>query len=152
MISSTWHFGKRHFGMDILSRRLFSTRTFHQKNILAWVFVGTMDVSVRGRYRTGTFRNKDILGTWTFWNRGTRVEMTVPKCLYCFSWCQNIPMLKCSQTKCPCAKKSRQWNVCAEMTLAKMSGAKIIPSLYFSSFDVSIFFTLALVTPFSLWI
>ena len=38
--------------------------------------------------------------------------------------CRNIPMLKCSR-----AEKSPWWNVCAEMSLAKMSGAEISPRL-----------------------
>ena len=45
----------------ISSWRLFGKRTFHHKNISAWVFFGAMDVSVRGRYGTGTFWHPGII-------------------------------------------------------------------------------------------
>ena len=105
-----------HFGTDIPSRGLFGTRIFRHKNISAWVFFGTMDVSAWGHYNTGTFRHNVILALGPMPKRQSVHGFEIYPC-------QNVVMLKY-----PHAKKSTWWNIHAEMPLAEMSGAQITQS------------------------
>lgn len=109
-----WPLGLGLFGTDISARDVsartsrghFSTRTFWHKNILVWVYFGTMDVSEQGRYGTGTFWHKDI-------EAHGRLDTI----------CQNFLV-----PKCPRAEKFLWWNDHAEMSLVEMSGTKISTS------------------------
>ena len=86
-----------------------------------------MEISSQEFFGTRTFRHGHFSTPWTFWHCGAQnvcAEMsillcTVPKCQ-----CWNVLV-----TKCPHAEKSPWWNVCAEMSLSKMIGAKISPRL-----------------------
>ena len=83
----------RHFDTDIPSRGLFGTRIFRHKNISAWVFFGTMDVSAWGTLQHWNISAQCYFGTWT------HAEM--PKC----PWFRNIPMPKCCHAEISSCQK-----------------------------------------------
>lgn len=103
-----------------ISARDISVWTFHHRDFSAQGHFSTKS------FRMGIFPHHGHIDTWTFWHRGTRAEMSMTKCLYCFarsqnvnvskhsspkmSQCCNLPVLKCpwchniSMLKCPHAK------------------------------------------------
>ena len=83
---------------DISSRGHFGTRIFQHKNILAWGFFGTMDVSAWDVMALGHFGTR-IFWHMYIWQKDALAEMSillciVPKCTYAEkSVCQNILVL-----------------------------------------------------------
>ena len=143
MTGTFWH-------KDTLARDIMA-RTFDH-----WDFFCTRTFRHHGRYGTGTFWHKDILaleyfGIRIFWPMDVLVDVHFGTLQSTFM-CQNILGLKCSNTvTSPCrsiqsaknlpmpksswtenilvSENSPLWNVRAEMSPAKMSAAKISPSL-----------------------
>ena len=89
---------------DISSWGLFGMRIFRHKNILAWVFFGTMDISAWGCYDTGKFQNKDISAHGNV-PKCPCAEMSICHNVYVAKspWCWKVPRMKC-----PCRNVSWQ--------------------------------------------
>ena len=83
------HFGKRHFGTDISSRRFFGTCTFWPHG---YSVIRLGDFSAQGHFGTGVFRHTDISAHGHF---GTGAW--VPKYL-----CQNVHIAVHGAEMCQC--------------------------------------------------
>ena len=129
---------------------LFGMGTFRHKDFLAtWTF-RHRDISAHGHFGTVAQVPKCLCRNVHIALQGAKISMCLnvqlPKHpVLKHPWCQNVPMQKSPcveksmETKCPCAGKSagpkhahakmpQWWNVHAEMSLAEMSGAKMVGS------------------------